>query len=114
MDQKRKNRRFKVECHVKGTFKNQEKCLLKDINFEGLQLIASFLPIIGSIYTLSLKEKDQTQEFNIEVVRVNTGAFNADEKNGMPLGVTYLVGARFLDVTESKKQFLKSLLYSAT
>jgi hypothetical protein len=114
MEQKRKNRRFKVECHVNGTFKNREKCLLKDINFEGLQLIASFLPIIGSTYTLTLKEKDQTQDFNIEVVRVNTGDFNADEKNGMPLGVTYLVGARFLDVTETKKQFLKTLLYSTT
>ncbi len=114
MEQKRKNRRFRVECHVNGTFKNQEKCLLKDINYEGLQLIASFSPIIGSTYTLSLKEKDQTQEFSIEVVRVNTGDFNADEKNGMPLGVTYLVGARFLNVSESKKQFLTSLLYNAT
>lgn len=114
MEQKRKNRRFRVECHVNGTFKNQEKCLLKDINFDGLQLIASFLPIIGSTYTLTLKEKDQIQDFNIEVVRVTTGGFNADEKNGMPLGVTYLVGARFLDVGEPKKQFLKSLLFSAT
>ncbi|MDQ1351121.1 MAG: hypothetical protein QG657_1423 [Acidobacteriota bacterium] len=114
MEQKRRNRRFRVECIVNGTFKNQEKCLLKDINFEGLQLIASFSPIIGSTYTLTLKEKDQTQDFNIEVVRVNTGDFNADEKKGLPLGATYLVGARFLDVSEPKKQFLKSLLYSTT
>jgi len=110
MGQRRRSHRFQFEGAIIGTFNNKEKFILKDINFEGLHLISNFSPIIGSKYALTVKDKKQSEEFDIEVVRVDAGGFNADEKTGIPFGVVYSVGARWLNITQDKKKFLMGLL----
>ncbi len=113
-EKRRKDHRFHVEFNIAGTFKNKEKFLLKDINFEGLKLLVGFSPLIGSKYTLTLKANDRSEDFNIKVVRVEPGGYNADEKSGIPLGAVYSVGAKILDMTESKRRFVMNLLYHQT
>jgi hypothetical protein len=113
-DKRRKNQRFHMDDNFVGTFKNREKFLLKDINFQGLQLVAGFSPLIGAKYTLTLENKDQSEDFNVKVVRVEPGGYNADEKTGIPPGTVYAVGAKILDMTESKKRFVMNLLYHQT
>lgn len=111
MGQKRRSHRFQFEGTITGTFNNMEKFILKDINFEGLHLVSNFSPIIGSKYVLTVTDKSQSEAFDIEVVRVDPGGFNADERTGIPFGVVYSVGARWLNITLDKKKFLMSLLY---
>lgn len=111
---RRKDHRLYVEYNIVGMFKNQEKFLLKDINSEGLQLIVGFSPLIGSKYTLTLKDKDRSEDFFIKVVRVGSGGYNADEESGIPLGAVYSVGAQILNMTESKRRFVMNLLYHQT
>lgn len=111
MGQKRRNRRFQVIGALPGTFNNNEAFLLKDLNFEGLHLLSNFSPIIGSKYTLTVKDRSKSENFEIQVVRVAPGGFNSDEEKGIPIGVVYSVGARLLNISENKKKFLMSLLY---
>ena len=113
-EKRRKDQRFHMGHNFVGTFKNKEKFLLKDINFEGLQLVAGFSPLIGAKYTLTLRDSDQSEDFNIKVLRVEPGGYNADEETGIPLGAVYSVGARILDMTESKRRFVMNLLYHKT
>ncbi len=110
MGQKRRNHRFQFAEAVIGTFGNMEKFLLKDINFEGLHLVSNFSPIIGTKYILKVEDKKESEAFDIEVVRVNAGGFNADAGSGIPVGVLYSVGARWLNITQNKKKFLMGLL----
>lgn len=114
MGQRRRNHRFQFAEAVRGTFSNMEKFLLKDINFEGLHLVSNFSPIIGSKYMLTVKDKRQSENFDIEVVRVNEDGFNADEGTGMPIGVVYSVGARWLNITQPRKKFLMNLMTERT
>ena len=111
MGQKRQSHRFQFEGAIIGTFNNMEKFILKDLNFEGLHLVSNFSPIIGSKYVLTVKDRKQSENFDIEVVRVDAGGFNADERTGIPVGVVYSVGGRWLNITQNKKKFLMSLLY---
>lgn len=111
MGQKRRNHRFQLVGAVPGTFNNNEAFLVKDINFDGLHLLSNFSPIIGSKYVLTFKDKTQSEDFEIQVVRVNQGGFNSDDQKGIPIGVVYSVGARLLNISENKKKFLMSLLY---
>jgi hypothetical protein len=110
-EKRRKDHRFHVEFNIAGTFKNNEKFLLKDINFEGLKLLVGFSPLIGSKYNLTLENNDQSEDFHIKVVRVEPGGYNADEESEIPLGALYSVGAQILNMTESKRRFVMDLLY---
>ncbi|MCP5105043.1 MAG: hypothetical protein GY950_16770, partial [bacterium] len=101
-----------VGTGIIGVFKNREKVLIKDLNLDGMQVIAGFSPIIGSRYTLTVTGKEQVEDFDIQVVRVDAGGYNSDEKGIMPVGVVYSIGARILNLTENKKEFLMGLLYT--
>jgi hypothetical protein len=111
MGQKRRNQRFQIVGALPGTFNNDETFLIKDINFDGVHLLSNFSPIIGTKYILTVKDRSRSENFEIQVVRVDPGGFNSDVKNGIPIGVVYSVGARLLNISENKKKFLMSLLY---
>lgn len=111
MGQKRRHQRFQIVGALPGTFNNNEAFLIKDINLDGLHLLSNFSPIIGSKYTLTVKDRSKSENFDIQVVRVDPGGFNSDEGKGIPIGVLYSVGARLLNISENKKKFLMSLLY---
>lgn len=111
MEKKRKNYRYQVRNEVVGSFNNREKFLLKDFNPEGLQLVAGFSPLEGSRYKLKIHDYQRDLVLDVQVVRVTPGEFNLDEKSPLPVGTTYTLGVRILDITEDNLQFLKSLIY---
>jgi hypothetical protein len=112
MERKRKSQRYYLDSQVAGNFKNNERFVIKDLSEEGLQLTSNFSPIIGSKYRLTVRNrKGETIELEFQVVRVETGGFNAKEGGPMPTGVLFHVGGKLLNLDESKNKFLRSLLY---
>ena len=111
--ERRANHRFDVFHEVLGSFSDHENLYVKNMSMNGLNVLSSFKPIVGSSYLIHLNSSsNRKQSFKIQVVRAEVYNFNSAELKVLPQRIVFSSGAVFLDLTDDRRNFLISLLES--
>lgn len=110
--EKRKSSRFNALNEMQGKLYNVVNFLVENISKEGLNLISSFQPVIGSIYKIFLFNTTDSsqQDFEIEINRAQAEPFNATKYTALPPGLLYSIGAIFKNLNEKQLEFLTRFL----
>jgi hypothetical protein len=111
MDQKRKKNRFHPDGLVAGNFPNKEKIIVEDISPDGVKLVSTFSPIIGTVYKLRISYKKDVRILDFQATHVEDGGYNFDENSILPTGALYSIGGKLLNIEEDRKNFIMSMLY---
>ena len=111
--ERRANHRFDVFHEVLGSFSDLENLYVKNMSMNGLNVLSSFKPVVGSSYLIHLNSSsNRKQSFKIQVVRAEVHNFNSAELKALPRRIVFSSGAVFLDMTDDRRNFLISLLES--
>jgi len=111
--ERRANHRFDVFHEVLGSFSDLENLYVKNMSMNGLNVLSSFKPVVGSSYLIHLNSSsNRKQSFKIQVVRAEVHNFNSAELKALPRQIVFSSGAVFLDMTDDRRNFLISLLES--
>jgi hypothetical protein len=109
--ERRANHRFDVFYKVLGSFSTHENLYVKNMSMNGLNVLSSFKPVVGSSYLIHLNGgSNRNQSFKIQVVRAEVHSFNSTELKVLPQRIVFSSGAIFLDMTDDRRNFLISLL----
>ncbi len=107
----RANHRFYVFPKVLGSFSTHENLYVKNLSMNGLNVLGSFKPVVGSSYLIHLNGgSNRKQSFKIQVVRAEVHSLNSAELALLPQRIVFSSGAVFLDMTDDRRNFLISLL----
>jgi hypothetical protein len=110
MKQRRKNQRFYLEDRLIGEFRNHDKFVVKDINFEGLKIVSNFAPIIGALYLLFLKDNQRVQEIEVQVLEAQLTEFTTDNGDIFPAGALFSIRGKIENLDDEQRKFIVRLL----
>jgi len=80
-----------------------------DISMEGLQLLSSFEPTVGELYTIYLQSGEEAKKFQIQITWAKLDRFLPEDEAGFKAGPLFSIGARFAQRDDELKAFLLSL-----
>lgn len=108
--EKRKSARIDVSQVMKGKLLNVLSFVANNISEEGINLVSSFQPVIGSVYKIYLihSRDGRQQEFEIEINRAEVAAFDSKKYASLPSGLLFSIGAKFVRLDEKQHAFLVS------
>lgn len=110
MKQRRKSPRFCLQNRLVGEFRNHDKFVVKDINFEGLKIVSNFAPSIGASYLLCLNDNQHIQEIEAQVLETQLIDFNSDKGEIFPAGALFSIRCKIESLDDEQRKFIIKLL----
>ena len=110
MKQRRKSPRFCLEDRLVGEFRNHDKFVVKDINFEGLKIVSNFAPSIGAPYLLCLNDNQRVLEIEARVLETQLIEFNRDKGEIFPAGALFSIRCKIEGLDDEKRKFIIQVL----
>jgi hypothetical protein len=89
---------FFLKDEITGSFKNEEKFIVKNISLRGINIISNFLPKKGTHYSIFLEYEGQKQEFEIKVIHSNIAYMEPQKRSIIKPGMVYSSGCFFQNV----------------
>ncbi len=108
--EKRKSYRYESVEKLKGKLYNVVNFNVKNISYEGINIICGFITKIGTIYNIYLAKNEEKKDFKIKIIRSEAQPFEDKHEDLSSKGMLYNVGAEFVDLNEERKEFLKYII----
>lgn len=110
--EKRKSMRYDASQEMKGKLLNVVSFVANNISSEGINLVSSFQPVIGSRYKIFLAHKRNggEQDFEIEINRAEVAPFDATKHAALSPGLLISIGATFKNMSAKQQEFLTSFI----
>ncbi len=110
MVERRENYRFDVYNEVRGSFFSREGLMVKDMSMNGLNILSTFQPKVGSAYLINLRNNGLHQSFRIKVVRSEVFFPAAANEAVRANEIVFTSGAVFFELNDHRRNFIIAAL----